>query len=333
RYSDAVVARWAIRNACVPHRIPRAEVLQVLPLLDQPDRPFEAAYRDRTAARVVRESGGRVLFTGLGGDNLVLGTMFFFADQLWTGQVREALREMIHRAALGRVSFWTLAYRNAVLPLLPARMRAWLMRGSAHGVPVWIAPRLARGLALERRVASAGIIGARRGHQYEDALAAMVAAIPSTVGLGPLEDALDVRHPFLHRPLVELALALPPEFCVRPHARKWVLREATRGIVPEQVRTRIGKGSSDGLDAWSLMHEQEDARRLLRDPILAELGCIEPARLRALIDAVGRGQIANSPATERIRGPLEVEMWLQVRSGRWAADDASRDTARLARGA
>jgi asparagine synthase (glutamine-hydrolysing) len=275
---------------------------------------------------VITHANGRVLLTGLGGDNLVLGTMFFFADWIAAGHLWPALREMAHRAALGRVSFWELAYRNALLPLLPARLRRALARDSQGAVPRWVNAAAARRFDIGSRVACDGICDGRRGHKYEDAQAALIAAIPSTLIDGPEEDALDVRHPYLHRPLVELALRLPPEMCVRPHERKWVLRESMRGILPETVRTRVGKGEADGLEAWSLTHEQRHIDRLLDDPILAQLGCIDPSTLRDSINAVRQGRPMRGVSSCRAGNTLEVELWLQLRSGRWAAEGSQHSS-------
>jgi asparagine synthase (glutamine-hydrolysing) len=166
------------------------------------------------------------------------------------------------------------------------------------------------------------VYGGRRGRKYEDALAATIAGIPSVMPLGPADDLLELRHPYLYRPLVELALRLPPEMCVQPHARKWVLREAMRGILPEAVRTRVGKSGLDGLHVWSLTHESWRMDRMLRDPILAQLGVIDPAALFRVIDDVRSGRASHEAWRDQINDTLEVEMWLQLRSGRWAAEDA-----------
>lgn len=321
-YSDAVVQHWRVRNELVPHQVSRVDALVDPPLLDQPNRSFPAAARDCEAARVIESAGGQVLFTGLGGDNLALGTMFFFADWVATGQLGRALMEMAHRAAMGRVSFWELAYRNALLPLLPAGLRRALTRGGEGDVPPWLTAVAARQFDLEARTAHDQVYGGRLGHKYEQAQAALIAAIPSTLIDGPHEDALDVRHPYLHRPLVELSLRLPPELVVRPQQRKWILRESMRGILPEFVRTRVGKGEADGFDVWSLTHEQNYIDRLLEDPILSQLGCIDPKRLRDAVTAARDGRGGQRGASSRVGSTLEVELWLQIRSGRWAAKDS-----------
>jgi asparagine synthase (glutamine-hydrolysing) len=265
----------------------------------------------------VQRAGGRVLLTGFGGDQLFIGNMFFFADWLAAGRVGPVVREMARRAAIGRVSFWNLAYKNALLPLFPRILRDRLVNGEGQ-VPPWVTPALVRRYDLfSRSCAPLGYAG-RIGHKYSDAVASFIDAASANLTVGVLEDALDVRHPYLYRPLVEFALRLPPELCVRPQERKWILREAMRGILPEPVRTRVGKGITYGLLAWSVANQHARLDPLLRDPILAQLGVVDAAQLHA-------GFAAAQYERERtqkfvyagVQVTLAVEAWLRVRSGRW----------------
>jgi asparagine synthase (glutamine-hydrolysing) len=162
--------------------------------------------------------------------------------------------------------------------------------------------------------------GGRVGKRYASYQAINIAGAHRTMLDGIGGDVLDVRHPFLYQPLVELALQLPPDVVVRPHARKWVLREAMRGILPESVRTRVGKGEGSGLVAHGLARQGPWLERLLRDPILAQLGLIDPVRLKRSISNVMREQYSENSIYTRIEVALDLEIWLQLRSGRWAAD-------------
>ncbi len=320
-FSNAVVQRYRLRNEFVAHRAEPSAILADPPVLDQPDRSFAVAFRDRAAASVVRNAGGRVLLTGEGGDALVAGTMFFFADWLISRRAWPCIREMAHRAALGRVSFWRLAYENALLPLLSLHIRHYLTRRRAGSIPRWIPSIVVRRFDLRSHITYDQVYRGRYGRKYADALAWTIGAIPTSMPLGPADDLLDLRHPYLHRPLVELALGLSADLCVQPHMRKWILREAMRGILPEVVRTRVGKGALDGLNTWSLLHEGPRIDRLLREPILGQLGIIDPVILRRVLDAVREGR-APQRDVGAIRLALDVEMWLQLRSGRWAPVDA-----------
>src|SRR5439155_19969731 len=104
-------------------------------------------------------------------------------------------------------------------------------------VPAWLARTAMRRYELRSRAAALESYGGRIGRKYSEAVAGFVAAIPAALTAGVIEEELEVRHPYLYRPLVEFALQLPPDLCVRPFAGKWVLREAMCGILPEIVRT------------------------------------------------------------------------------------------------
>ncbi len=322
-YSDAVVAHYGIRNVLIPHQLDRWAILDDLPRFDQPCVcSYTVAARDGGVVDAVTAAGGSTLLTGSGGDNLFLGTMFFFADWVARGRVRDALREMVHRAAIGRVSFWDLAYQNVVLPLIPSRLRQLVVRGLESSVPPWVSAGLVRQYRLNQRVGSGLLYSGPAGSKYEFALASAVGAIPSILGSGVDRDALDIRHPYLHRPLVEFALHLPAAMCVRPHARKWVLRESMRGIVPEVVRTRVGKGNAGGLTVHSLLKESRFIRALLNESMLGALGVIDPERLKAELDANRRDTEDAEVVSGMVESVVDVELWLQVRSGRWGPEVA-----------
>jgi asparagine synthetase B (glutamine-hydrolysing) len=134
---------------------------------------------------------------------------------------------------------------------------------------------------------------------------------------GFVGDALDVRYPFLHRPLVEFGLRLPPELCARPQARKWVLREATRDILPEKVRTRIGKGGPTDALIRSLTNHRSSLEPLVRNPILAELGVVDEAELRRAFETAPIQKDVDGTVSTNVQNTLMVEAWLRMRSGRW----------------
>lgn len=315
-YADAVVSQWQIRNEVIIDPPVWQDDAYPRPLLDGPSMALVQYPRESRLCSVVRSAGGKVLLTGTAGDVLFSGNMFFFADWVSRGRVGPALYEMSRRAAIGRVSFWELAYRNAVLPLLPQSLQRRLVRDDGE-MPPWVSKKLVRRYGLDRRCFVPSIYAGRTGRKYYDARAATVAAIGPTRTQGVTEDSLEIRHPFLYRPLVEFALQLPPELCVRPHARKWVLREAMRGILPDLVRTRIGKGSVYGLLSWSLSRQRALLEPLVDDPILAELGVVDRSKLRASFVAAQQERDNRQRLASALTEVLAVEAWLQLRSGRW----------------
>ena len=311
-YSDAVAEHAHVRNETIVDVGLWADDGQPPPLTDQPEGTFSLYARQRKMCEIVTGAGGRVLLTGLGGDELFVGSMFFFADWLVAGRRWEAIREMAVRAAMGRVSFWSSATMNAILPLLPALLQRRLVRGEGQ-LPPWATERAVRSYDLRRRAFAPFVYAGRRGKKYEDAIAAAVTACRVTGAGGVIEDQLDVRHPYLDRPLVEFALTLPPETCVRPFQRKWILREAMKGILPDLVRCRIGKGLLAGAHAASITRDRSVIEPLLRDPILANLGVVSarnsgtPSRrpnMRARACSVGL-PISNTPLRSKLGSKSE----------------------------
>jgi asparagine synthase (glutamine-hydrolysing) len=315
-YSNAVAEACGLGNEKIIDAVPWQEDESGPPILDQPSGLFPLYARDRELARILHAAGSRVLLTGQGGDDLFGGNMFFFADWLATGHATRAFQEMARRAATGRVSFWDLAYRNAVLPLLPPPLQRRLL-SEEGSVPPWISPRVSRRYGLHRRASAPLAYAGRVGSKYGDAVAAVISALPGKVPTGVLEDALDVRHPYLYRPLVEFALRLPPELTVRPYSRKWILREAMRGILPDVVRTRVGKGVMYGSLSWSMIRHRTYLGALLQDPILAQLGIIDAAKLRSAFVAAQYERDRRLRISPSVQYTLAIEAWLQVRSGRW----------------
>jgi asparagine synthase (glutamine-hydrolysing) len=319
RYSDAVVARWGLRNEVIVDPPLWVDSQYPPSRTDQPRNHYPFYPRDLRLSTIVRAAGGRVILTGIGGDELFTGYTYFFADWLASGRVWPAVQEMVRRAAVGRVSFWELAYQNAVLPLLPAILRDRLVRAGGH-VPAWIPSGVARRYALRKGTFSAAAYAGRIGHKAHHGVLTTLVGLGRLLHPGVMGDTLDVRHPFLYRPLVEFALRLPSEICARPNERKWVLREAMRGILPEVVRTRVGKGSPAELYAWSLAALRTLLDPLVQEPILADLGVIDARKLRAAFDAAPQQAHNTDQRHAMVYTTLAIEAWLQVRSGRWPRD-------------
>jgi asparagine synthase (glutamine-hydrolysing) len=318
-YSGAVARRYQLRNVATLDNWFWQDDGVPPPVVDQPDVTYICYARDRRTCEIIRQAGGRVLLTGFGSDHYLLGNMFFFADWIASGAVWKALKEMVRRAQLGHTSFWNLAYQNAVLPLAPRFLQHLVV--PKWSVPGWIVPGTARRFGLVNGRTAFRSYQGKIGCMYKHLVQRTVETIPGNLAIyAVMDDLVDVRHPFLYRPLVEFALQLPPEMCVQPHARKWVLREAMRGILPEVVRTRVGKGLNGGCTVQSLVHERRRIDGLLGDPLLAQLGCVDARKLRAAVETAQC--TGNQDLSIAVTHTLAIEAWLQVKSDRWATGES-----------
>jgi asparagine synthase (glutamine-hydrolysing) len=323
RYSDPVAARWGLRNEKV-HDPWMWQDDGLPPLLeDQPAPHFPYWARNRALIGIVRRGGGRVILCGSAGDDYLTGDHAFIADLVARGRVAEALRHTARFAIAYRASFWSLAARFMVLPFLPEPLR--LRLGSKTGAaPTWLDPGFARRTGAAVRVRENRGSPAREGGHYASMMAESFRFRAAHLARGAHEDGVDMRYPFLHRPLVEMALGLPMEMLLRPGTTKWVLRQAMRGILPEEVRVRRGKGGPDARMVWSLSREEPRLREMLRDPLVAQLGWVDRDGLVAGFEHVKAGGSVGRGAVDAALG---LETWLRARSGRWPARAAASHAA------
>lgn len=310
-YTAAVLAKFSVRNETVRDYWPwRNEPGVTAPHTDEPTPLFPFYARDQRMVDIVRQNGARVLLSGLGADHYLSGSLSYMADLVAAGSVRNALREALGWAIATRRSFWSTAHHNALLPLL----RQTGLRRRPRGIPPFINRAFAGAHGVEDRLAAAACPVARLGKLYVTQTAGELRGLSNWVQRGPFEDQLEVRYPFLHRPLVELALRLPISMKVRPGTHKWILREAMRGLLPDRVRRRTTKGGMDARIFWTLQHEAPLIRTLITDPILGQMGCIDVDELHKMVEVARQGEYRH---TVHLFSVLSLETWLRTRFGMW----------------
>ncbi len=308
-FSNLVVQKYDLRNEQVQDAWPW-EQAESLTLIDEPSQLYPFQRRDQRVRDVVRANHAHVLLSGLGSDHYLFGNLGYIPDLVLAGRLLHAARELTAWSLVTRRSFWWMARRHALEPLMRGRLRPGRDE-DAPCYPRWLgdAQRVSRDFErvfdLQQH--------APRGRRFSMATAREMATIPAWVHRDGFETGMEVRYPFLSRPLVEFSLRLPVHMRARPFARKWVLREAMRDVLPEAVRTRQRKGSIDARIVWSLQRESATVQALLREPILAELGLLDAQQLRAAVEEARSGVKHN---LVMLMSALSLETWLAVRSGK-----------------
>jgi asparagine synthase (glutamine-hydrolysing) len=307
-YSDAVVRRYRMRNEVIHDHWAWQDDGEPPPITDQPPPMYPFYARDRKLRNIVHAAGGRVLLSGIGADHYLTGTLDYITDMMSARRWRAAVREVTAWAVATRQSFWTLGRQTLVDPFVPPALHPGRLRSSA--LPPWLNTTAGSGLAVR---AGQPAPSSRR---FAMRTAAALETLPGWLDRTSYHDDVELRYPFLYRPLVEWSLRLPVDQRIRPNVRKWILREATRDVLPEEVRTRTTKGGIDARILWSLQREHKRLQEMLRNPILAELGCIDAVPLRAAVERARRGASVHSV---HLFSALSLETWLAVRNGRWFA--------------
>ena len=322
RYSNAVVQHCGVRNELVRDYWAWQDDGRAPPATDEPRALYPFYARDRRVYGVAREAGARVVLSGLGADHYLAPTLDYTTDLLAQGSPRMAARELAGWAVAMRKSFWSLARRHLVDPFLPGSPN----RADARfRTPSWIRPDYAERFQLAQRSPFSAAYLGRPGRRVHTQTLANLRALPGWIERWPWGGDVELRYPFLHRPLVEAALAMPVRMRIRPGVQKWVLRQAVGERLPPVVRGRTTKGGIDSRILWSLQHEHACIDALLRDSALDALGAVDAAALRADVDRARRGIARNNVY---LMSALAFESWMSVRAGRpLAARSAARTAA------
>jgi|TARA_R100000501_G_scaffold15113_1_gene27442 asparagine synthase (glutamine-hydrolysing) len=116
------------------------------------------------------------------------------------------------------------------------------------------------------------------------------------------------RHPLLHLPLVEFMLALPPDLRAVGADDRRLQRQALRDRLPEAIRTRYTKGTSQERSERDLMKSEPWWRAMTDDPRLVSRGWVDPVVWRRTIEGVRLGIYDGSLNLE---AAMIAELWLR----------------------
>jgi asparagine synthase (glutamine-hydrolysing) len=312
-FSDLVVERTGWHNEIVPNLWPWSEDGEDPPCTDEPRTHYPFFARDRRYCRTIRAAGAKVLLSGMGSDHYLYGNRAFLVDLLARGEPFTALAHLLRWSVAERRSVWTGLWRDLLLPCAPRSLQMYCAPRRER-VAQWITPEFAKRVSMADRLALSRILVAPAGQRFGRQVANDMQELTRWLQRGPYEESLEMRYPFLYRPLVEFAMQLPATLRTRPLAQKWVLREAMRGVLPEAIRVRPGKGGIEARVLWALTRERHRISEILRCPILGELGIVESKEVRAAVEGAANGQ---APDLVMLFSVLALETWMFVRAGRW----------------
>jgi asparagine synthase (glutamine-hydrolysing) len=124
--------------------------------------------------------------------------------------------------------------------------------------------------------------------------------------------SLEVRVPFLDHEFVEVCATIPPELKVRGRTTKYLLKQAARGLLPEQIidKPKIGffhGGGPSTLGWWLEAHAGRSLARYLLDPGARTAELLDRDTVRRLVASHSRG---GRRATRFMLALLMLEVWL-----------------------
>jgi asparagine synthase (glutamine-hydrolysing) len=315
---DATVEQWH------PIRIGNPDLADVIPkMIAANDEPIATAtwLSHYELCRATQQAGFGTLFGGLGGDELNAGEyeyfFFFFAD-------------IVNAPSLDHeIAKWVEYHDHPVFKKSPAVARAGLERLVDLKRPGRCLPdpaRLGRYRGLVRRdyfdlsaftpVMDTPFTSYLKNRTHQDIFRETAPCCLRAADRHGSAFGLDISWPFFDHRLVELMFRVPAKMKIRDGVTKHLLREAMRGIVPEETRTRIKKtGWNAPAHVW---FATGGGRALVLDLISSqasrERGLYDVERVRALLDEHRDIVVEERLADNHMMffwQLVNVELWLQ----------------------
>lgn len=255
---------------------------------------------------LVRGSGYRSIVSGLGGDELLGGVpnpLPELADYLVKGRARKLQRKTLE---------WSLVKRTPLIHLAAATIGFAFHQYFPPGLsfPPWFTKK-----AIDLCSGSRACGSVYASWKYlpselcnEEASSRILAGLPHTHPRSL--ERREWRYPYLDRDLVSYLLSVPREHLVRPGRRRYLMREALRGITPDLILDRPRKGFVVRGLVNSIAQNYESLRVLCEASRAVQLGlCDSRVVLLHLENAAQKRALQFLPDLQRL---IAFELWAQA---------------------
>ena len=269
----------------------------------------------------------KVVLTGEGADELFGGYTRFRTDRLFQryGHIPFGLRRLVHRLAsglppgilpenlrraceMGQLSFverlvhWVSAFDE--------REREKLYAGELRDLS-----RSGAAVELYAQCAARGGGGDMDRMLFCDTRVRLPECMLARTDRMTMAVSLEGRTPFLDHRVAELALSIDHRLKIRGGREKWILKQALRKYVPEQIASRTKQGLAVPFAYWTRSGIEDDIRRILSPASVRRRAWFEPAYVSGLL---GQWRRYGSRQAQQIWSLLCLELWCRM----YVDDDA-----------
>ena len=283
-----------------------------------------------------------VVLTGEGGDELFAGYPTYLGHRY--AALARRLPESVRRAAIAFCGKIRPKHHHLTLPYfierfleaaaLPAFERhvAWFGTVPPNEVKDLLSPDLRQ--QLSENAATAHL--ERAMNVFEDAPLGDLSTEPrllayqlldfelylgggllTKVDRSTMDHGMEARAPFLQPDLIRFALDMPESLRLRGKTGKWVLKEAARGLVPDEILAQRKKGFSPPFSAWIRGPLRNAVRDRLSAQRIHDAGVLDPRATSSLVSAHLDGRVERGRTVWAL---LSLQMWAE----RWGAAQALR---------
>jgi asparagine synthase (glutamine-hydrolysing) len=132
------------------------------------------------------------------------------------------------------------------------------------------------------------------------------------VDIATMAHGLEARSPLLDHELMEFAARIPANLKVRGREKKWILREAMRGWLPDDLLDRPKQGFSVPLSSWLRSDLRSWAADILLDRDTLQRGYFRPEAVQHLLASHAAGSDGDA---KRIWALVMLELWHREYAG------------------
>lgn len=265
--------------------------------------------RHQRLLEIMSGLGARMILSGIGGDQLFWSSphvLLPVLDAIAGGHLGQVLR---HARACAEVAsshfcvplflglWWSVRYRGSLYPL-----------DSERRIADWFDPHF---------ISQSGANEPVRAATYNPACDVPSRAYQHLLVERTMRDyALDrnlgapveMRYPYLDQRLIQFALALPFEQCVRPRETRSIVRRSLRNVLPHKISYRTTKAGPTEPWLRALIRNWPRVSSARQKLLVEELGIVDASRFRAALAHVRCGLVAEP---RQLVSTLCLELWLR----------------------
>jgi asparagine synthase (glutamine-hydrolysing) len=268
-----------------------------------------AAITSYLICQAARERGTKVLLSGQGGDEVFCGYPWHLAIQLSRSYdrlprpVRSCLERWLSRLPAARGGPFTATFRRlrkfsgSASLRFEDRLIGFLSYAYTDNLLGLFGERFADsiGNGLPERVHGELLKRSSRWHYINRMLHLDMGTFLPSLNLAYTDKTsmafgVEVRVPYLDNAIVDYMAAVPAELKMRGTVRKYLLKQALDGLLPQHILNRKKAGFGAPIRTWIVSDLKEMIADLLCDANLKRRGFFDPAYVRGLLkeNAAGR---------------------------------------------
>jgi len=287
------------------------EVMPQLIWYHEEPLPSTTTYIGWQLFKLVKQSGVKVALQGFGADGYLTGEdchfPYLFSYLMQTFQWRALVREYYFHIRLhGGIAITNLL--KAVYHLLPQNIKPWVREViAADGKPCLSKDFAASftGYPFRENEASKMGLDFFNHRLYEETV--FYGRTLWHTDRNSMAHSIESRMPFRDHRLVEFSFAMPWDQKIRRGTRKFVLRNAMKGLLPESVATRQDKmGGATPEAVWLRTHLAEHVSEIINSQSFQQRPFFDARKVRQEFKGYQQG-----------RRNLETTLWRWINLELW----------------